>query len=253
MIKFFRKIRQKLLTDNKFSKYFIYAIGEIILVVIGILIALQINAWNTDRNNNKLEQQYIGRLINELKEEINTYNNLKEGFKRQNEAVINLLKIWNQPRSIAIDTAQFWNDFFAGSGAGPWHKDPVIWTQLVQSGELKLITDQSVIEALFTHYANVKRTADNYNEYPTQTTNEARKLIATTFAESDFLLTPQYEQRQKPPAKVIDLIFTDKEAYQVVFVRVGIIARIHVNSMASLAGSAEDVIKMLEKNLKADD
>lgn len=49
MIKFFRKIRQKLLTENKFSKYLIYAIGEIILVVIGILIALQLNNWNTDK------------------------------------------------------------------------------------------------------------------------------------------------------------------------------------------------------------
>ena len=46
MIKFFRKIRQRLLTENKFSKYLLYAIGEIILVVIGILIALQVNNYN---------------------------------------------------------------------------------------------------------------------------------------------------------------------------------------------------------------
>ena len=50
MIKFFRKIRQRMLTENKFSKYLIYAIGEIILVVVGILIALGINNWN-DANN----------------------------------------------------------------------------------------------------------------------------------------------------------------------------------------------------------
>jgi hypothetical protein len=43
MIKVFRKIRQKMLTENKFGKYLLYAIGEIILVVIDILIALQIN------------------------------------------------------------------------------------------------------------------------------------------------------------------------------------------------------------------
>ena len=49
MIKFFRRIRQKLLSENKLSKYLLYAIGEIILVVIGILIALQINNWNEDR------------------------------------------------------------------------------------------------------------------------------------------------------------------------------------------------------------
>ena len=49
MIKFFRKIRQKLLAENKFNKYLLYAIGEIVLVVIGILIALQINNWNEKR------------------------------------------------------------------------------------------------------------------------------------------------------------------------------------------------------------
>ena len=52
MIKFFRKIRQRLLAENKFSKYLIYAIGEIILVVIGILIAIQINNWNEQRKVN---------------------------------------------------------------------------------------------------------------------------------------------------------------------------------------------------------
>ena len=46
MIKFFRKVRQKLLKENRFNKYVLYAIGEIVLVVIGILIALQINNWN---------------------------------------------------------------------------------------------------------------------------------------------------------------------------------------------------------------
>jgi hypothetical protein len=45
VVKFFRRIRQKLVAENKFSRYLIYAIGEIILVVIGILIALQVNNW----------------------------------------------------------------------------------------------------------------------------------------------------------------------------------------------------------------
>jgi hypothetical protein len=54
MIKFFRKIRQNLLTENKFSKYILYAIGEILLVVVGILIALNIN------NNNELEKKQTG-------------------------------------------------------------------------------------------------------------------------------------------------------------------------------------------------
>ena len=49
MLRFFRQIRQRLLTDNKFSKYLLYAVGEILLVVIGILIAFQVDNWNEDR------------------------------------------------------------------------------------------------------------------------------------------------------------------------------------------------------------
>jgi hypothetical protein len=57
MIKFFRKIRQNLLTENKFSKYLLYAIGEIVLVIIGILIALTLN------NNNERKKTEIKTLL----------------------------------------------------------------------------------------------------------------------------------------------------------------------------------------------
>lgn len=66
MIKFFRKIRQKLLTENKFSKYLLYAIGEIVLVVIGILIALQINNWNEERKTEKEEIRILNNLLESL-------------------------------------------------------------------------------------------------------------------------------------------------------------------------------------------
>ncbi len=71
MIKFFRKIRQKLLSENKFSKYLIYAIGEILLVVIGILIALQINNWNENRVNTKKEIFHLKNISNNLTYDLN--------------------------------------------------------------------------------------------------------------------------------------------------------------------------------------
>ena len=67
MITFFKKLRQSLLNDYKLSKYLLYAAGEIILVVIGILIALSINNWNTNQNN---EKEVLNYLIN-LKEALN--------------------------------------------------------------------------------------------------------------------------------------------------------------------------------------
>jgi len=66
MIKLFRKIRQKMLDENKLSKYLIYAIGEIILVVIGILIALQINNANQNYQRTKLEKVLLKQVKMEL-------------------------------------------------------------------------------------------------------------------------------------------------------------------------------------------
>ena len=65
MIKFFRKTRQKLLQENRFSKYMLYAIGEIILVVIGILIALQVNNWNEERKETSLEFNLVNKMIDQ--------------------------------------------------------------------------------------------------------------------------------------------------------------------------------------------
>ncbi|WGK64826.1 DUF6090 family protein [Croceiramulus getboli] len=73
MIKFFRKIRQRLLAENKFSKYLLYGIGEIVLVVIGILIALQINTWNENRKSKALAQKYIQDIRTDLVNDTLTY------------------------------------------------------------------------------------------------------------------------------------------------------------------------------------
>jgi len=77
MIKFFRRIRQRLLTENKFSKYLLYAIGEIVLVMIGILLALQVNNWNERRKDVHREI----KMLNDLKNDINNnINNIDEGI-----------------------------------------------------------------------------------------------------------------------------------------------------------------------------
>ncbi|WP_283637018.1 DUF6090 family protein [Aquaticitalea lipolytica] len=67
MIKLFRNIRKNLLTEGKTSKYFKYAIGEIILVVIGILIALQINTWNNNNEERNLEVKIMKEMRSNLK------------------------------------------------------------------------------------------------------------------------------------------------------------------------------------------
>ena len=99
MINFFRKIRQKLLQENRVSKYLIYAFGEIVLVVIGILIALQINNWNEQQKQNSILDKYYKNLVQEFEgilQEFET-NHIPENDFLIEELEISLSLIKNKP------------------------------------------------------------------------------------------------------------------------------------------------------------
>lgn len=93
MIKFFRKIRKNLVVQNKTSKYFKYAIGEIILVVIGILIALQINNWNSKRIQNINQLQLSKRLLQETKRNIIDFNTQKNTALKSKSSILSVLHL----------------------------------------------------------------------------------------------------------------------------------------------------------------
>src|SRR6056300_1690800 len=92
MIKFFRKIRQNLIMENKTGKYLKYAIGEIVLVVIGILIALQINNWNEHR---KLQSEELNLLADIKTNLVVTLKNLQHDTLVNGKYLKNYLKIEN--------------------------------------------------------------------------------------------------------------------------------------------------------------
>ncbi len=83
MIKFFRKIRYNLMEQNKTGKYLKYAIGEIVLVMIGILLALQVNTWNINQKNKLIENNYLILISKQLQQHIETYeSNIQYALKR---------------------------------------------------------------------------------------------------------------------------------------------------------------------------
>lgn len=82
MIKFFRKIRQNLLAERNTGKYLKYVIGEIFLVVIGILIALQVNNWNENRKKAIVKSSYTKSLINDFKKDSASLSSLMLRLER---------------------------------------------------------------------------------------------------------------------------------------------------------------------------
>ena len=85
MIKFFRKVHQQSLAENKFSQYLIYAVGEIALVVIGILIALNINNWNEEQNNRTKREELLIGMTKDLAQDITSHDRLIGFYKNRLE------------------------------------------------------------------------------------------------------------------------------------------------------------------------
>ena len=91
MIKFFRKIRQKLLSENSFRKYLVYAIGEIVLVVIGILIALAINNYNENIKDERLGRNLLERIHNDLVQDTILFKKTIEANNKIRKDITSLL------------------------------------------------------------------------------------------------------------------------------------------------------------------
>jgi len=92
MIPIFRKIRKKMADDYKPIKYIRYAIGEIILVMIGILLALQVNDWNNDRLESKKEQLFLKNLQSDFKTNLTELNSVYQGTLDAYQASNDLLE-----------------------------------------------------------------------------------------------------------------------------------------------------------------
>ena len=156
MIHFFRRIRHQLFTNNKFSKYLLYAIGEIVLVVIGILIALQINNWNNQKLLNKAEvksYQNIKRQIIEDKAELTQVKGYNNYFKKSSEIANKIIEVqdYNQVDSLALMAMglSLYTDF---------HSSGNIYETLVNSGDIKLLKNSEIpsqLQKLEMTYINV--------------------------------------------------------------------------------------------------
>ena len=105
-MKFFRNIRKKLASENKVGSYLRYAIGEILLVVIGILIALQVNNWNEARKNRILERNFLVRLLTDINTDIENISSSIRLNKNRMQRAEFLLASMDQPQ-LAEDSATY--------------------------------------------------------------------------------------------------------------------------------------------------
>ena len=146
MIPFFRKIRKKLADDNQFLKYSRYAIGEIVLVVIGILIALQINNWNEDQKTRKKELIYLENIKTDLLLNIEELNNFIEARSSCVASCEKVIKYFDGEIELDLNDFNFhslsimiWFPFVQHDNA---------YQELLNSGNLAILSEKKIKNGL---------------------------------------------------------------------------------------------------------
>ncbi|RYM34927.1 hypothetical protein ERX46_06005 [Brumimicrobium glaciale] len=155
MIKFFRKFRQRMLIENKFGKYLLYAVGEIILVVIGILIALQINNNNEERKIKIKELSYLANIkadshlnLIELKAYIITRERSVNSAETILEFFENIENVDPEDFNFHNLNVQIWY---------PFNKNNNAYQELINSGNLAIISNDSIKNLLINMELNYKQ------------------------------------------------------------------------------------------------
>ncbi|MFZ1791349.1 MAG: DUF6090 family protein [Saprospiraceae bacterium] len=194
MIKLFKNIRQNLILENKTSKYLKYAIGEIILVVIGILIALQINNWNEGRKENIHQKSVLSNLLQDLKSDSVSYSqNLKE-LKDVDFLQEQLYKIGvNNDSTIVIENPSIIR-FLPNYNPITKENDPFLATK---------ITNDDIRKEILIYFRNMKNMDDIYSELDEVIKTKMRIYLGN---EKMYKLTNWFENKYKDTT-VEDLSF----------------------------------------------
>ncbi|MCA0131333.1 DUF6090 family protein [Winogradskyella alexanderae] len=140
MIKLFNKIRKQLLIENKMGRYFKYAIGEIILVMIGILLALQVNNWNNNRMLKKEELKVMKSLHKEFSENLVKFDFAYKFHTNRKRLIETIMSV--NPTELATDSLI---NLMQGVN-GNYTFDPYqgIYNSIINSGKIELISNDSL-------------------------------------------------------------------------------------------------------------
>lgn len=238
MIKFFRHIRQQLLTDNKFSKYLLYAIGEIILVVIGILIALQINTWNEKQKKQNLIKAYANSLISDLRDDINWVNFSKGQME---EAIVRIDSLANYVRTKHINEIS--NLALIPFMMGDYMYRPYSWNEatieeLKISGVLRYKGNEDLSKKIVSYDAVTKHLIEDF--YSDLDQMKSISMLAGNIVNLNYSNFEELSFYGNINNSILEHDFSSSEAYR----------RAELENLKLLTGDINKIYEFLNGNLK---
>tara|TARA_R110002124_G_scaffold149259_1_gene315309 strand:+ start:120 stop:863 length:744 start_codon:yes stop_codon:yes gene_type:complete len=133
--------------QNKVRTYLLYAIGEIALVMIGILLALQVNNWNEDRKERDTEINYLQRLLVEVERDSSNLESTIGLVELKVNQAEGLLDILNSNKPI-LDSANFVRDVFLVGRGGSYRPYLPSYEEMLSNGELGIIQNDTITDQI---------------------------------------------------------------------------------------------------------
>jgi len=150
VLKFFRRIRSKLIEEGNLKRYLIYAIGEISLIIIGIILALQINNWNSNRMIKTESQELLIRLVEDLEEDLLYFDSQKLEYETWLHQIDLILDQVLDNDSVKISE---WDQFAAGRMSLNFLKiDQVTYSEMFNSGKTLMFKSDDIIREIKEYY-----------------------------------------------------------------------------------------------------
>ncbi|MEX0290426.1 MAG: DUF6090 family protein [Flavobacteriaceae bacterium] len=249
MIKFFRKIRRRLLSENKFSQYIFYAIGEIVLVVIGILIALQINNYSESSKIRKQEISLLKNLNSEIKLDILQIQNNATSTSNRLKKLDSLIQQLERPTE--VDRAQFIQESFDFVIDNYFKSNSGIFDEAVSSGRMSFLQNEKLRQHVFDYYRNAE---ENSGESTTRLVTD--ELITPIFVETLFINPEGFSSLGLNVQNIsyldnIDLeeLRENKEFWKMVLLKFGS-NREQLSRLEQIRNLAEEVSREIERELE---
>ena len=174
MIKIFRNIRKSLISDGKTSRYFKYAVGEIILVVIGILIALQINNWNENRKNRSYEVKMLSEIKQALQQDLIYFEDMIEVYDGLHETSNYFMELSKQ--NIQYHDSLLGKVFDLNNGVS-YHFNPGPYEALKSSGIDKISNDSIQNKLTELYDFELPKLGDNVNHITRNHQNNIQAML----------------------------------------------------------------------------
>ena len=239
---FFRNLRRKLNSNSLVKKYLFYSIGEVLLVMVGILLALQVNNWNEERKLIREGKRYIQDIYQDLSKDRDNLQRIMDRLNEQYNTSAWVLDIHGSPPEDELDTIEYTKNLLMSSFPFVVHRADNTYDDLKSSGKREVVRDDELITLLNEFYFLYDLRISNFNELPKTARYEHRRILSQYQNIDDW----RYEiAHQKKSNNYFQTVLKKPELYELLM-EIHISSHYNISFFRDLKVNAESILEFIK-------